>query len=110
MLAILLSAGVFLGTIHAQDFKDVHGDRLVGRKTLPILFPRHARKTVLASVFCWSAALAAVWELDALAAVLFVGLGAAVGVRFLVHTSMEEDQRSFYLYSVSRALRLVCWL
>ena len=36
-MAVIASAGIFLTTIQAQDFKDTEGDRLIGRKTLPIV-------------------------------------------------------------------------
>ncbi|KAF9238256.1 hypothetical protein BU15DRAFT_62665 [Melanogaster broomeanus] len=36
-LAVQLSVAVFATTLHCQDFKDVDGDRLMGRHTLPMI-------------------------------------------------------------------------
>ena len=87
-------------TYHVQDFKDVEGDRLIGRRTLPIVAPQHARKTVISGLVAWSVALALIWELDVLASAVLLLLGAVVGGRFLLYRSVRADQVSFYLYNV----------
>jgi len=38
-IAVALSAGIILTTIHTQDYKDVLGDAAAGRVTLPIAHP-----------------------------------------------------------------------
>ncbi|GJE96748.1 UbiA prenyltransferase family protein [Phanerochaete sordida] len=100
VLAICLSTGIMASTYHVQDFKDVEGDRLIGRRTLPIVAPRHARKTVIAGLVAWSLALARIWGLDTLTAAVLLLLGAAVGGRFLLYRTVRADQVSFYLYNV----------
>lgn len=101
LLCVAISAAVFTTTVHAQDFKDVDGDRLVGRVTLPMVFPRLSRNTMIVGMLAWSLALANVWELDVLTASVFLALGATVGIRFLLFESVPEDQTSYLLYNVS---------
>lgn len=98
--AICLSTGIMASTYHVQDFKDVEGDRLIGRRTLPIVAPQHARKTVIAGLVAWSVALAKIWNLDGLTAAALLFLGAVVGGRFLLYRSVRADQVSFYLYNL----------
>lgn len=100
-LGIFLSACVFLSTIQAQDFKDVEGDSLVGRRTLPIVHPTLARPTLALFLLLWSAGLAVLWRLDLCVAVVFGLLGTAVAYCFMRAQSVKADQRAFYLYNVS---------
>ena len=100
-LSILCSAGIFLTTIQAQDFKDLAGDALVGRHTLPLVHPSLARPTLLVALAIWSVALSMLWDLSTRTTIVFNLLGAAVGGRFLLKTGIKADQRSFYLYNVS---------
>ena len=37
--SICISSGILATTYHAQDLKDIHGDRIAGRRTLPIVSP-----------------------------------------------------------------------
>lgn len=103
---MLCSSGIFFTTIQAQDFKDTEGDRLVGRKTLPIVAPKAARPTLLLALCAWSASLSLLWRLNLEVAATFNILAIAVGGRFVVFNSIKSDQRSFYLYNVSDILYL----
>ncbi|OBZ77606.1 Digeranylgeranylglyceryl phosphate synthase [Grifola frondosa] len=80
ILSVCISAGIFATTIQAQDFKDVHGDRAIGRHTLPIVFPAIARHTIL---------------VDWVTAFVFVTLALFVSYRFLTFKTVPEDQVSF---------------
>jgi 4-hydroxybenzoate polyprenyltransferase len=100
-LAIVLSGGIFATTIHAQDFKDIEGDRKIGRRTIPIVLPVFSRVTVIIPMVLWSFGLGRVWDLGAEVAAPFVALALVVGGRFLLFRSVAEDQVSFYLYNVS---------
>ncbi len=56
-LSVLCSAGIFFTTIQSQDFKDVEGDSLIGRQTIPIVHPKLAAPTlamVLRGMVRWS--------------------------------------------------------
>ncbi|KAL5535076.1 hypothetical protein ACEPAF_3169 [Sanghuangporus sanghuang] len=100
ILSVLCSAGIFATTIQAQDFKDTEGDRLVGRKTLPIVAPSVARPTLMLALLAWSSALSSLWRLAAVPAIVFHFLALSVGGRFMTLKSIKADQRSFYLYNV----------
>lgn len=99
-LAVCLSTAIFATTIHAQDFKDVYGDALVGRKTLPIVHPKYSRQTILIGLSVWSLSLNIIWGLDSFTGALLMLLAMCVGVRFMVYKTVPDDQFSFYLYNV----------
>lgn len=99
-MSVLASAGIFATTIQAQDFKDTEGDRLVGRKTLPIVAPTIARPTLMLALMLWSVGLSALWGLSTWSALAFNVLAFTVGMRFVSLDSIKADQRSFYLYNV----------
>lgn len=101
ILAIFLSASIFATTIHAQDFEDVPGDKVIGRRTLPIVHPSWARFTVIATLSAWSFGLWYIWDLDATVASTFCALAFFVGYRYIALTSIAQDQTSFKWYNVS---------
>ena len=71
VMSVLASVGIFATTIQAQDFKDTDGDRLVGRKTLPIVAPYTARPTLMLALMLWSVGLSSLWGLSISAALAF---------------------------------------
>lgn len=100
VLSTCISAGIFATTIHAQDFKDVHGDHSIGRQTIPIVHPTISRYTIILPMLVWSSALSLVWELDIASTSFFVLLAAFIGIRYLRYTTVPDDQVSFYWYNV----------
>lgn len=100
LLAISISAGIFATTIQAQDFKDIRGDSLIGRKTLPIVFPSVARPTLSIALLAWSLSLTHIWRLDFATACALIALSCFVGVRFVFLQGEKVDQISFYWYNV----------
>jgi 4-hydroxybenzoate polyprenyltransferase len=102
---VCCSAGIFATTIQAQDFKDEEGDRAVGRRTIPIVFPSFARWTVIVPLLMWSSGLSLLWGLDVTTSLCFITLGLFVGVQFLISKTVKSDQISFYWYNVSKARR-----
>lgn len=103
-LSIFLSTGAYGTTNQATDFKDIEGDKLMRRKTLPIAAPRLARPTLFLLMLSWSIAVTRVWELDTLASLVFNVLGFAIGVRFLAFNDIPADKTSCLLYNVSLAV------
>ncbi|KAG1789066.1 UbiA prenyltransferase family [Suillus plorans] len=101
-LAVALSSIVFATTLHAQDFKDEEGDRLTGRHTLPTMFPKAARFSMMFGLPLWSYALSCIWKIDALSTTAFVLYGAFVGVRFVMYNTVGADKQSCKCYSVSQ--------
>ena len=102
--SILISAGIFATTIQAQDFKDVVGDRIIGRKTLPIVAPDTSRPVLMISILLWSVVISKLWGLDNLASFAFIQLALAVGMRYVFLKSVKSDERSYYLYNVGECL------
>ena len=101
-LSIVMSGLVYLTTFHAQDFKDIDGDMLLGRSTLPILFPHIARASMFMGMLAWSVLLPFFWKLDWVVSSIFAALGLFVGIRFASRKArVVEDQISFYWYNVS---------
>ena len=106
-LAVFLSAGIFFSTIHTQDFKDVEGDALVGRRTLPIVSPNHARKTVIVGLWVWTLLCNTAWNVDYITGSAFFALATFIGIRFLTMKTVHEDQVSFYIYNVSPSVCVI---
>jgi 4-hydroxybenzoate polyprenyltransferase len=100
-LAVALSSTAFATTLHAQDFKDEEGDRLTGRRTLPTIFPKAARFSMMIGIPLWSYGLSCVWKIDALSTTAFVLYGAFVGTRFVMYDTVGADKQSCKYYSVS---------
>ena len=104
ILAVCISAGIFATTIHTQDFKDTEGDSKIGRQTIPIVYPKFARWTVITPMLAWSIGLSFVWELDIITGGIFSLLAVFIGLRYLfVKATIWDDQLSFYWYNVSTA-------
>ncbi|KAG2125487.1 UbiA prenyltransferase family [Suillus clintonianus] len=99
-LSVAISTAVFATTIHAQDFKDEAGDRLIGRLTLPIVSPQVGRASILPLLVTWSIALGFMWQLTWAYTVLLLCFSMLVGVRFLLMRSRTADQTSFLLYNM----------
>ncbi|KIM72289.1 hypothetical protein PILCRDRAFT_742909 [Piloderma croceum F 1598] len=99
-LSIACSAGVLATTIQAQDFKDCEGDFLVGRRTLPILYPEISRYTALPILLAWSIGLSLMWQVDVGLCVLFVLLSLLIGWRLIAKRDVPADQITFYIYNV----------
>lgn len=91
--------GIFITTSHAQDFKDVVGDELVGRSSFPLAHPTASRLAMFVTI-PWSVALSLLWEIRPLFSVLFILVGLAVPMRFWGKRQIKADQRSYYLYCV----------
>ncbi|KIM76601.1 hypothetical protein PILCRDRAFT_77612, partial [Piloderma croceum F 1598] len=105
-LSIACSAGVLATTIQAQDFKDCEGDFLVGRRTLPILYPEISRYTALPILLAWSIGLSLMWQVDVGLCVLFVLLSLLIGWRLIAKRDVPADQITFYIYNVSCLVRI----
>ncbi|KAH7903520.1 hypothetical protein BJ138DRAFT_968056, partial [Hygrophoropsis aurantiaca] len=76
------------------------GDRLIGRKTLPIISPFLSRMFMLIGLPLWSLFLVRVWGMDAVSGGLFVCCGLLAGARFVIYPSVSGDKVSCGVYSV----------
>ncbi|KAG6369814.1 UbiA prenyltransferase family [Boletus reticuloceps] len=100
LIAVVMSMVIFATTLHCQDFKDAEGDRMIGRKTLPILFPSLARISVMVGLPLWSVCLTCLWKIDAMCSVAFVAYASYVGMRFVMLQGAQADRKSCQLYSL----------
>lgn len=101
LIAVAMSMVIFATTLHCQDFKDEEGDRMIGRKTLPILFPSLARISVMVGLPFWSFVLTCLWKIDVICSAAFVAYAGLVGMRFVMLQGTHADRKSCQLYSVS---------
>ncbi|KAG8221438.1 hypothetical protein J3R82DRAFT_1629 [Butyriboletus roseoflavus] len=99
-LAVQLTIAVFTSTVHCQDFKDVEGDCLTGRCTVPMMFPIASRLVVGLGLPIWSFLLCCIWDVDWFCTIAFVMYGCFVGGRFLCLQARDADKRSCKYYSV----------
>ncbi|KAG0699518.1 UbiA prenyltransferase family-domain-containing protein [Suillus ampliporus] len=98
--ALCCSALVILVTIHVQDFADVKGDRMLGRRTLPIVAPEGSRIYILCVLPLISFALASFWSLGPLCSILFISMGIGVGLRCFLVRDEIGDQLNYWLYNI----------
>jgi 4-hydroxybenzoate polyprenyltransferase len=101
-IALTLLSVILATTTHTQDFPDVEGDRLVGRKTIPIVLPDISRYTPFAIMVPWSFCLSSVWKADLLVQIVLVGLAIITGYRYFRWRRAEDDRLSFLMYNVGR--------
>jgi len=99
-IAVALSAGIILTTIHAQDFKDMLGDAATGRTTLPIAYPALSRVATAFFLIAWSWGVSRTWKLDDVMAAVMGILALVPGVSFITRTNASADKVSFYWYNV----------
>ncbi|KAK0496615.1 hypothetical protein EDD18DRAFT_1074126 [Armillaria luteobubalina] len=96
--AIFRGALIVLTTIHAQDFQDVPGDRIQGRKTLPIVAPTASRISMIL-LLMWSMWLGAISQ-TAVAQSYLILAAIVVGGRFMLFRTVTADHISYILYNV----------
>lgn len=103
--AVLITYWLFATTTHAQDFKDIEGDKESNRSTIPIDFPRASRPSMICGLLFWSIASSKIWNIGDMNSILLILLGAYVGARYCLLQGRRNDQVSFYWYNVSQARR-----
>ncbi|KIJ25197.1 hypothetical protein M422DRAFT_193756, partial [Sphaerobolus stellatus SS14] len=82
------------------DFKDVIGNKEIGRTTLPMLIPRASRISVPVLLLAWTVIHSYVWEIGHMVTATLL-LSSITGARFVLYDNTIADQRSFYMYNVS---------
>ncbi|KAI9454091.1 UbiA prenyltransferase family [Russula earlei] len=98
-ISIAINSLIILSTIHTQDFRDQVGDKLVGRQTIPILWPKGSRIWILANLVVWSAGLS--WACGCTpVSVPFCALGVFIGLRIFRARTTDADKRSYRYYNV----------
>jgi hypothetical protein len=100
-MAIIESAAIIFTTIHAQDFRDDEGDKLLGRKTFTLAYPEFARITMPFTLIFWSLVLLMTSSTNVYVLYGMLTLALYTGLRFLTLQDAREDRHSYLLYNVS---------
>ena len=100
MISFAINALIILSTIHAQDFRDEVGDKLMGRRTIPIMWPEGSRIGILVMLTGWSIGLSWARGLAFSFSVPFCAWAVFIGLRFFWKRTAEEDQLSYRYYNV----------
>ena len=98
--AVLTSALIIFTTIHAQDFADVEGDKIMNRRTVCIVAPKVSRIATFVIIPFWSILLITLWNLEVVPATLFFLFGLYCGFRYYWYRDISADERSYVLYNV----------
>lgn len=100
-LWMLIFGLVILSTIHAQDFRDMEGDALKGRTTIPLLMgPESARWTLAVILLFWSVICPYYLGLSRYSYFIPVALGGFTGLKFVRNIDTASDKKSFHLYCI----------
>lgn len=90
-------------TMHTQDLYDQEGDKLRGRKTIPLVFGDvHARYSIAGPVLAWSIFAPAFWGLNLLGFIPPVTMGVIVAMRLLDKSKrgVRDDKRTFKFWNI----------
>ena len=100
LISFAVNALIIFSTIHAQDFRDEIGDKLMGRRTIPIVWPEGSRVWILAMLAAWSVGLSWACDLAVPFSALFCCLSLYVGLRFFQKRTADADRRTYIYYNV----------
>lgn len=92
---------IVFSSVHTQDMADQEGDKVRGRRTVPLVIGDwFSRLTIAAAVTAWSWLGPRFWDLTSLAYVPTVGLGIWVTMRTLFLRDVKGDKRTFKLWNL----------
>jgi 4-hydroxybenzoate polyprenyltransferase len=100
LYSLMWSAIIVFSTVHVQDFADVEGDMVMGRKTLPIVAPVGSRTLTVLTLLAYSWYVTEFWDIGPLARTLLVLYGAAIAWRYARFHACDQDKRTYLLYNV----------
>ncbi|RAH39838.1 UbiA family prenyltransferase [Aspergillus brunneoviolaceus CBS 621.78] len=101
---LLVLAGAITTTVHAQDFRDIDGDRATGRRTVPLLIgDENARSALAVGIIAWTALSCWFWDVGSAERSWLSCLPACVAGTIVVwgfywSTTREGDRRSWQIY------------
>lgn len=101
---LLVLAGAMSTTIHAQDFRDIEGDRVSGRRTVPLFIgDKIARAFLAVGITGWTALSCWLWDLGSVehpwpSCIPACVTGFIVIYSFYRNKTREGDRRSWKLY------------
>lgn len=112
-------AAVVLTTVHLQDMYDQAGDRIRGRKTVPLVIgDRPARWTTGVFMILWGYTCPGLFSSDLSVVLLGLSLASTVAARGILLTSVEEDRLTFkiwnlwmsFIFVLPQLNRVAAWL
>ncbi len=96
---MFILGAVTVSTVHTQDLADVQGDRLRGRKTVPLVHGEEiARWSVAVMVAAWSVFCPIFWGLSVLGFLPSLGVGGYLSVTVIRHRSVRADKVSWRMW------------
>jgi 4-hydroxybenzoate polyprenyltransferase len=98
--SVTVNALIILSTIHSQDFRDLDGDKRAGRWTIPMMWPKGSRISILVILIAWSVGLSWIFALAYHFSVPFCVSAVFIGLRFIQKKTADEDRRTFQYYTV----------
>ena len=97
----LVVATVILTSIQTQDMYDQTGDRIRGRKTLPLVVgDLAARKTIAFAVCFWSVLCPIFWGLRSPFLAVSIAFGTFIAFRTLSRHSVAADKKTFWFWNL----------
>ncbi|KAI1120960.1 UbiA prenyltransferase family [Nemania abortiva] len=98
---LALLTAIFATTSHTQDFRDMEGDRIAGRRTIPLVFgDTQSRRFVALAVTIWTNVACWFWEVGWIEGAWSMFAGALVVLNLLLYRSREGDVLSWKLWVV----------
>lgn len=105
---ILVTGGIVMTTVHAQDLPDMEGDIARGRTTIPLLHGEGvARGSLAVMVLFWSAICPAFWDVSPLGWVPPLSIGAVMASLSLWRRGQEWDEVVWKLWCLWMAATFV---
>ena len=96
----IIGAVVF-STVQTQDFGDQAGDKLRGRKTVPLVAGDDtARWITVVPIIFWSICCPLYWKPHGGFSAAFTLIGCLIGLRYLKKRSVSDDKKTFRLWNL----------
>lgn len=91
-----------LTTVQIQDFRDQEGDKIRGRRTVPLVMGDGLCRVLTSIIILfWSVALPVYWESRFLEVLWPLVTGGIVAARLLLYRSAKDDRMTFHLYTLT---------
>ncbi|KAL8728063.1 MAG: hypothetical protein Q9166_005663 [cf. Caloplaca sp. 2 TL-2023] len=101
-------AGIVFSTVHLQDMYDQKGDRIKGRRTVPLVVgDGRARWSIGLAMIFWGYVCPVYWRAGILVATSSIVLASTVAARGLLLRSVDSDRLTFKLWNAWMTLVFV---